>query len=203
MKAIITGTTSGVGLSLLNELTTNGVDASGLNRDQIDLSIIESVMAYDMPVVDMFVNCAGTGIGGKINFLNHIETDIVTIMTTNLISPMILTRKALVANPNCKIVNITSTNNKRYYPNDLAYSLSKLGLSDFGKMLQIELPSCNYLEVQLGLTKTNFNNNRYKHNMDKFQDIYSSNSHLDSDSVAKRIMTATQDTSLKFIEIAP
>jgi short-subunit dehydrogenase involved in D-alanine esterification of teichoic acids len=114
MKILITGTTSGVGLSLSTALSAVGHDVIELNRDMLDLSDITAVDAYTIPFVNMLINCAGTGIGGKIDFVSHLNRDIVTILNTNLISPVMLSKKALTNNASCKIVNITSTNNNRY-----------------------------------------------------------------------------------------
>lgn len=199
MKTLITGVSSGVGQQLLLTIP----NSIGLTRNELDLSIIEDVKAYDLPEADMFINCAGTDIDGKIEFINHSVSSMITIMNTNLISPMILSKKALEKNQYCKIVNITSTNNNRYYPSNLTYSLSKLALSDFGKMLQIEYPALRYLEVRLGLTKTAFNKNRFKNDPSRFQDIYEGNPHLLPKYVAEQLASVIYNDNIKFIEIAP
>lgn len=198
MNILITGAASGLGNALCNELT----NSVGLTRTELDLSDIQQVLTYQMPAVDILINCAGTDIDGKTIFDNHNPNSIVDIMNTNLIAPMLLSQKALVNNMNCKIVNITSTNNNRYYQNNLAYSLSKLSLSNFGNMLRVEYPSVNYLEVRLGLTATQFNKNRYRNNQDNFQDIYNTNKHLLPNEVAKQIVDIIYNNNIKFIEIS-
>jgi len=203
MKILITGTTSGIGLSLATALSAAGNEVTGLNRDILDLDDIAAVAAYSMPVVDMLINCAGTGVGGKIDFVLHGNHDIVTILNTNLISPVLLSKKALKNNTGCKIVNITSTNNNRYHPGDLIYSLSKKALAEFGTMLQIEFPSVKYLEVKLGLTKTNFNNNRYADWSDRYVDIYKQHLYLTADLVADHIVKVLFDDHVKHIEVSP
>ena len=199
MKIVITGTASGVGSELTKKLQHHNVTA--LTRKKLDLSDINSVINYDLGMCDMLINCAATGIGGKIDFVNHKSCDIVDIITTNVLSPVLLSKQALTNNSHCKIVNITSTNNNRYYPGDLAYSLSKQTLANFGAMLKIEYPDVRYLEVRLGLTKTNFNNNRYRHNPERFSDVYT-NKHLTVDQVADRILDVLFDSTIKTIEIA-
>jgi short-subunit dehydrogenase len=200
MRIIITGTASGVGFELAKKLQHHNVTA--LTREELDLSDINAVANYDLRICDMLINCAATGVGGKIDFVNHKSCDIVAIMNTNLLSPVLLSKQALTNNSNCKIVNITSTNNNRYFPGDLAYSLSKQGLANFGEMLKIEYPDVRYLEVRLGLTKTNFNNNRYCHDPERFSDVYT-NKHLTVDHVADRILDVLFDSTIKTIEIAP
>lgn len=200
MKIAITGAGNGLGLELCKQFSDHEVIA--ITRQQLDLSDIDAVLNYDLVVCDVLINCAGTGVGGKTDFVNHRPDLVVEIVNTNLMAPLLLSQKALRANPNCKIVNITSTNNNRYYKNDLAYSLSKQALANFGAMLRVEYDHVNYLEVRLGLTKTNFNNSRYKFDQDRFQDIYINN-HLTAESAAKQIAPAVLSKHIKFLEVAP
>lgn len=201
MKVVVTGANSGVGFELCNQL---GVDHSvvALTRKELDLSDISAVLNYFFEPCDILINCAATGLGGKIDFVNHTPSSVVTIINTNLLSPMLLSQQALKNNSKCRIVNITSTNNNRYYSNDLAYSLSKKSLADFGSMLKVEYPDVDLLEVRLGLTKTNFNNNRYSLDASRYQDIYV-NPHLTAEVAAKQIVNAILSTDIKFLEISP
>lgn len=201
MNILITGSSSGVGNGLAKILSIAN-NVIGLTRNDLDLSNIKNVSIFELPVIDMLINCAGTDIGGKIEFTNHNTDEIVKILNTNLVSPVILSQKALKNNVNCKIVNITSTNNNRYYANNLAYSLSKKALESFTNMLQVEYPKANILEVRLGLTKTNFNKNRFKGHEDRFNDIYV-NKHLTIDEAVSQITSVLFNDSIKFIEVAP
>lgn len=203
MKILITGTSSGVGQGLATALTTQGHEVVKLPRGIVDLSDISQLQQFNVDVCDMLINCAGTGVGGKIDFCNHKPAEIVDILNVNLMAPLLLTHKALSKNPECKIVNVTSTNNKRFWPNDLAYSLSKKSLEEFGNMLQVEYPDVNYLEIRLGLTATNFNQNRYKLCPERFSDIYKNNKHLSVDQVVERIVSVLFDPTVKFIEVSP
>jgi short-subunit dehydrogenase len=201
MKIAITGTSSGIGKELSNQLRTHH-DVLCIIRNDLELNDVTAVINYNMPTVDMLINCAGTDRGGKIEFTKQDSNSISNILTTNLISPVLLSHKVLKSNSTCKIVNITSTNNKQYWPNNLAYSLSKKALSEFGRMLQVDHPTVNYLEIQLGLTKTNFNQNRYVGHEDRFDDVYR-NTHLTPDSAVKRILPVLFDNTVKFIEVSP
>lgn len=201
MRILITGSASGVGKGLMLSLS-NSNEVIGLTRNELDLSNVVDVTMFDMPHVDMLINCAGTDIGGKIEFTKHKVSEVVTIINTNLIAPVLLSQKALTVNSNCKIVNVTSTNNIKYYPNNLTYSLTKKALESFTNMLQVEYPKANILEVRLGLTKTNFNQNRFKGHEERFNDIYS-NKHLTVDEVVKQITDVLFNNSIRFVEVAP
>lgn len=200
MKIVVTGTSSGIGLELTNRLRQ--FDVVSLTRNDVDLSNVKDVLDYDIDVCDMLINCAGTDIGGKIDFAQHNSKHVVDILTTNLLSPVILSQKVLRKNSKCKIVNITSTNNNRYYANNLAYSLSKKALSEFGAMLKVDYPDVQYLEIRLGLTKTNFNNSRYQFDKDRYNDVYA-NSHLTVDQAVDKMMPVLFDSTIKFIEVSP
>ena len=201
MKILITGSSSGVGKGLVLSLSTSN-EVIGISRNELDLSNIVDVTMFDMPHVDMLINCAGTDVGGKIEFTKHKATEVVTIMNTNLLAPVLLSQKALQVNSNCKIVNVTSTNNIKYYPNNLTYSLTKKALESFTNMLQVEYPKANILEIRLGLTKTNFNQNRFKGHEERFNDIYS-NKHLTIDEAVNQITNVLFNNSIRFVEVAP
>jgi len=201
MRIILTGTSSGIGKELTDQLN-NDHDVVCITRNDLELSNIDAVNNYSMPTVDMLINCAGTDQGGKIEFVKQELDSIVNILTTNLLSPIVLSHKALKSNSACKIVNVTSTNNKQYWPNNLAYSLSKKSLSEFGKMLQVDYPTVNYLEIQLGLTKTNFNQNRYIGHEDRFDNVYR-NTYLTPEYAVNRIISVLFDNTVKFIEVSP
>lgn len=203
MKILLTGSASGVGQQLNQLLTNAGHNVVALTRTQLNLAAINDVTAFTAGPVDMLINCAGTDIGGKIDFCNHQISDIVDILNTNLVAPVILCHTVLKANSVCKIVNITSTNNNRYWPNDLAYSLSKKSLEELGRMLCVEYPALSYLEVRLGLTRTNFNQSRYKNDPERFVDLYESNRYQTATEAAERIVNVLFDSNIKFIEISP
>jgi short-subunit dehydrogenase len=204
MNIVVTGSNSGIGQALCRQITaTYPYKLIGLSRQILDLSDINAVESYCLPTVDMLINCAGTDLGGKIDFAQHKMDHIRTIMTTNLLSTVLLSHKALNQNSNCKIVNITSTNNKQYWPNNLTYSLSKQALSLFGNMLQVDYPAMRYLEVRLGLTSTNFNQNRYQACPERFTDIYQDHAHLTAAQAAHKILSVLFDDNIKFVEVSP
>ena len=83
MRILITGTSSGIGQELSNRVQHHNVVA--LTRQQLDLSNIVSVTAYDPGVCDILINCAGTDCGGKIDFVNHQTQQVVDILKLNVL----------------------------------------------------------------------------------------------------------------------
>jgi len=199
MTTLITGTSSGVGAELL-QYFPNGI---GLTRNDIDMDIADAVEKFVIPNnITQLINVAGHDLGGKVDFINHSPNHWYKILNTNLINVIALTQKVLQQNKNAEIVNITSTNNSRYYPNDLIYSLSKKALSEFTKMLRIEYNNITqFKEIELGLTKTNFVNNRYKENHAEKIDLYQMYPCMNVDDVAIRILQFLQ-SGKEYIKIA-
>ena len=70
MKIAITGTSSGVGKELSEQLCKN-YEVVCITRDLLDLADLDAVTDHDMPVVDMLINCAGTDRGGKTAFTDQ------------------------------------------------------------------------------------------------------------------------------------
>jgi short-subunit dehydrogenase len=202
MNILITGSASGIGQALHKQLSVNH-KVFAPTRDELDLSDTQQILNYQLASYDMLINCAATGRGGKIDFVDHQSQAVIEIINTNLVAPMLLSKRVLSNDPGCKIINITSTNNNRYYGNDLVYSLTKKSLADFGTMLKIDYPMLRYLEVKLGLTRTKFNQSRYRDEPDRFIDIYQQHLCLEPDAVADRIVSVLFDDTIKILEISP
>lgn len=201
MKIAITGSSSGIGFEL-KKILSQDHDLISIERKDLDLDNTDNVLNFSIPFCDILINCAGHDLGGKVAFLNHNSNYIVSILNTNLISPILLTQKALQNNPNCKIVFINSTNIIRYWGNDLIYTLSKESLNRFSHLLRVDHPDVRQLEIILGLTKTNFNINRHRVNHKTIDDLYK-NYHLLASDVAAQIVNVLFDDKIRQIEVAP
>ena len=185
MKYLITGTTSGIGKALKKELKNK--ELFEINRGILNLDNPDSIKHITLPLTDCAILNAGHDLGGGVPFTEHKSADIQKILNCNLISNVLLTQKLLQNNPNTIIVFITSTNVNKQYPNNLAYNLSKLGMNNLFNLIKIDYPNAKVKEARIGLTKTEFNNNRHKTNHKPLNDLYAMK-HMTSDYVARQII---------------
>lgn len=185
MKYFITGTTSGIGQAIKQRLSTHEVFE--INRADVDLNTPELINSIKLPTVDYAILNAGHDLGGGVPFTEHDPSSIQKILNCNLISNVLLTQKLLQNNKNTIIVFITSTNINKQYPNNLAYNLSKLGMKNLYDLIKIDYPDAKIKEARIGLTKTEFNNNRHKENHKPINDLYVMK-HMTPDNVADSIL---------------
>lgn len=197
MKYLITGTTSGIGKAVKQQLQSHEIFE--INRADVDLNEPELVKSINLPVVDYAILNAGHDMGGGVPFTEHDPNSIQKILNCNLVSNVLLTQKLLKNNPDTVIVFITSTNVNKQYPNDLAYNLSKLGLKNLYDLIKIDYPESKVKEARIGLTKTEFNNNRHKVNHKPINDLYAMK-HMTPENVAGSILYLL-DSEADFLEI--
>lgn len=197
MKYLITGTTSGIGKAVKQQLQSHEIFE--INRADVDLNEPELVKSINLPVVDYAILNAGHDMGGGVPFTEHDPNSIQKILNCNLVSNVLLTQKLLKNNPDTVIVFITSTNVNKQYPNDLAYNLSKLGLKNLYDLIKIDYPESKVKEARIGLTKTEFNNNRHKVNHKPINDLYAMK-HMTPENVAESILYLI-DSEADFLEL--
>ena len=183
-RYLITGTTSGIGQAIRRHIEG---DIFELNRTQANLNNPDEVMALEIPTVDYAILNAGHDTGGGVNFLEHNPKHMFDIINCNLTSNMLLSQKILNKNKHAVIVLVTSTNLNKHYPNNLAYNLSKMGLKNLGDLIKVDIPYAQIKEARIGLTKTEFNNNRHKPGHKPINDLYAFE-HLTVDAVAEKII---------------
>jgi|TARA_R110000803_G_C11966125_1_gene319238 NADP-dependent 3-hydroxy acid dehydrogenase YdfG len=185
MKYLISGTTSGIGNAIKKKLNHQMVYE--INRDTVDLNEPKLVEKITLPIVDCAILNAGHDLGGGVPFVEHNSSQMLKVLNCNLVSNVLLSQKILRNNPKTILVLVTSTNVNKQYPNDLAYNITKLGMKNLYDLIKIDYPKARLKEARIGLTKTEFNNNRHKEKHKPINDLYTMK-HMSPEYVAESIL---------------
>ena len=200
-NVVLTGAAGGMGRAITNALLDSGRRVVLVDRDakaleelaatagdavfpiQLDVSdakavdrLPDAIPGHFKPV-DILINNAGHDIGGRTRFDIGSADDWSSIIETNLIGLMRVTRAILpgmVQRNAGHIVNISSINAVRIVPDMAAYSTSKAGVHMFTETLRGELAdtAIRVTELQPGLTRTNIILTRYRGDQQKEKEYF-------------------------------
>ena len=177
MNILITGCGSGLGLSLSKNknhtIFPHYRTGDTSNQDFLigDLNEPSFLNRFSDFIVDknveVFINNAGVYLGDSLE--NNSDEQIVNTLTTNLITPILLTKRVFSYFKNKGsglIVNINSLAGKTPSAKESIYCASKFGLHGFSKSLQIEAIGTNIEIVDLypGAIQTRMTSHRPNHN---------------------------------------
>jgi len=200
-NAVVTGAAGGMGRAITEALLESGRRVVLVDRDPeslrqfaakmgdstfpIELDIADAKSVDRLPdlipnafkPVDILINNAGHDIGGRTRFDIGPADDWSSIIQTNLIGLMRVTRSILpdmVKRNSGHIVNISSINAVRIIPDMAAYSTSKAGVHMFTETLRGELAetAIRVTEMQPGLTRTGIILTRYRGDKQKEKDYF-------------------------------
>jgi short-subunit dehydrogenase len=176
---LISGASSGIGLSLANKMHEDGYTVIGLSRKtpskisfkyyECDLTNTEQIQSIckqistEYPIIDILINCAGVGTGGAIEEIS--DKDLRWVYDVNLFGTIELIKNilpALKSSNNAKIINIGSVAGEITIPYQASYSMSKSSIQRLTEGLRMELKQFNIdaCTVLPGDTKTDFTSNR-------------------------------------------
>ena len=148
MVAIVTGASSGLGLSIADLLRSRGMQVIGVSRrETADISgdasqratALRAIEAAErLGTIDLLINCAGTGIFGPAG--SYDEDAIAAIINSNLIATINFCELLF---PRCKehggtIVNVLSTAALIGKANESVYCAAKWGARGYTEVLKAE-----------------------------------------------------------------
>lgn len=177
MNIVITGSTSGIGLDLLEKLTSLGHNVIGISRSEstkenhfsCDVSDYDKVMEVFSKIhekygnIDILVNNAGYGVSGAIELVPKQECD--KIMNVNYNGVLYCSKAALpYMKKGSKIINISSACALFALPYRGLYCASKSAVTMLSYSLRMEVNrfGIDVCSVCPGDVKTNFTKNRVK-----------------------------------------
>lgn len=179
---IVTGSSSGIGLSISKTLVKNGYIVYGLSRsgetsefetlicDVTNLDRVKECFEYICNKeghIDILVNNAGIGISGAVEYIDDEKTK--NLFDVNMFAVMNLSKMVLPyfkKNGGGKIVNTSSLAGVIPLPFQTAYSMSKAAVNSFTMCLSMEVAPLNVkvCAVMPGDTSTGFTKARDKQN---------------------------------------
>ena len=176
--ALITGTSSGIGLKIAEKFLQKGIKVIGLSRSNSPIShdnfINHCINLSDYNAteqlikkltkehdISILVNNAGVGYYGLCEELS--PSKIHEIISTNLEAPIILSALLLrtLKKSGGTIINISSVTATKSNPHGAAYGASKAGLSNFGSSVfdEARKHGVRVITIEPDMTDTNLYRN--------------------------------------------
>ena len=160
--ALVTGASSGIGRAVARDFAKRGVRVAVVARSADKLAALVTELGPDRAAsfpcdvtdrvavqalpervkqkwgrLDFLVNNAGANHRGS--FLDRTPSELLAILETNLVAPVLLSRAAIpLMETGGVVVNVASLAGKVPVPHEAAYSASKSGLRAFGRALDTE-----------------------------------------------------------------
>lgn len=160
--AIVTGSSSGIGLSIKNLLKEHNCNVIEISRsDGYDVTNYTKINKYisSFEKVDFLINCAGYIEPSKIedmsleNWNNHININLTSIFNlTKQVIPLFKKNKSKESNG--KIINISSPSANKVRKGWSGYCCSKAALNSFTKITAEELKEDNIQAFAISPSKT-------------------------------------------------
>jgi 3-hydroxy acid dehydrogenase/malonic semialdehyde reductase len=203
-RAIVTGSSSGIGAATMRELEAAGARVVGASRatglDVTDAAscarFVEQAVA-ELGGLDILVNNAGKALG-RVPAWEASEEDEREVVETNVLGLMRMTRLCiphLLADGDGHIVNLGSVAGIWSYANGSSYVASKFAVHGYTRALRDDLfgKPVRVTNIAPGAVETNFSNVRFKGDEATAASVYSNmalGGALNAQDIAECIMFA-------------
>jgi 3-hydroxy acid dehydrogenase/malonic semialdehyde reductase len=183
-RAIVTGSSSGIGAATARALEAEGARVVGASRatgldvtDPASSSRFVEQAVAELGGLDILVNNAGKALG-RVPFWDATEDDEREVIETNVLGLMRMTRLCLphlLADGDGHIVNIGSVAGIWSYANGSSYVASKFAVHGYTRALRDDLQGkpVRVTNVAAGAVETNFSTVRFKGDEEKAAAVYS------------------------------
>ena len=182
--ALVTGASSGIGAAIAEILVAKGcrviaaarrvdrladlaarlgANCHPLALDQTDDGSVATLLDR-LPeawrAIDILINNAGHGVGGKLRFDQGSAADWVGMIDTNVAGMLRVSRAiipGMLERGGGQVVNVGSVAGINALPNDATYAASKFAVNGFSKALRLDyLGKIRVMQVLPGLVRTEF-----------------------------------------------
>lgn len=191
-RILLVGASGGVGSSCKQLLSDYNVVT--LSSTDLNLDYPEQIFDYDFSKFDLLLNCSGHSKGTFNGFLNNSWQNQYSQIKVNYISNLFLLKHYANSNVKGKYVWISSSLMNAASPFHSVYASSKVASKFAIDLIRKEAAHIDILEVNLGLTKSNFRYNNYDgtKTIEEVNQMYQQENPLQCNSVAKQILLAIE-----------
>ena len=193
MNVVITGTTSGIGKVIAQNLDQHSI--TSINRTDIDLSQSQDFSLIDLSNQQVLILNAGVLYGIRDEFKPYTVEQITKVLYTNFLNNVLLTKKFMDQNKNGHIIYIGSMATTRFTNVDPMYALSKHCLKSFFDIIKNckDTEQFNITAVHPARTKTKLHRHMTNY-------VYAPNT-LSAQTVANHVVYAIEHPEIKDIQI--
>jgi short-subunit dehydrogenase len=194
MRALVLGISGGIGRECASALESTGYNVTGMTSEDIDLNNTSQIFDLNLDY-DIVMNCTGHSIGTYQGFIDNDWRNQLSQINVNYVANIFLLKH--YASTRCKgkyvwvSSNLISTTDSKF----CTYASTKTASKTAIDLARSSIPHISILEVQVGLTRTNF---RYKNyngtkSVEEIDKMYYNDNALCPRHVALQIVEAIAD----------
>lgn len=159
-KVLVTGASGGVGSACVKELINQGYDVTPWSSDQCNFEYPERIFDHDLSCYDYVLNCAGHGQGHDQGFFANSWQNQVSQVMVNYVANIFLFKHYANSRKNGRYAWVSTrlVLDPLSRPKQAVYISSKIASAVAIECALAENKNISVLEVQLGLTRSNFRN---------------------------------------------